>query len=148
MPTKAEGAVGAVDTTDGERKSFARQSHSWKCPECKLHIEPDPVPGDPPRSGSDELHVDTPEVADEAVQVAPEPVVVEDIPRAEDVPEGEVHVDQNDGIRHWNYEEMRSIPLQSRESFIPLLDIPIVILFLLLVFLVANSTFEFVNLLE
>ena len=34
MPTHGNGAIGALDYTPAERKSLAKQSLNWKCPEC------------------------------------------------------------------------------------------------------------------
>ena len=44
MPTRAEGAVGGLDTSDAERRKYAIQSREWKCKECDLYLEPDPLP--------------------------------------------------------------------------------------------------------
>ena len=54
------------------------------------------------------------------------------------------YVDE-DGISHYNFEELHSVPFESKPSFICVLDIPIIILFFLLLFLIANSAFNFVH---
>ena len=46
MPTKAEGAVGGIDSSDRERRALALQSRSWHCPHCDLTIEPDEIKTD------------------------------------------------------------------------------------------------------
>jgi hypothetical protein len=34
MPTKGEGAIGALDYTADERQALAKKSQSWKCDKC------------------------------------------------------------------------------------------------------------------
>lgn len=55
MPTKGEGAIGALDYTTEERQQLAKKSQSWKCPKCgsdnatALPEEPEsPAPTTPP----------------------------------------------------------------------------------------------------
>jgi ubiquitin-conjugating enzyme E2 J1 len=45
FPTKGEGAIGALDWTDEERKRFAKQSAAWTCPDCEMRMD-EVLPGD------------------------------------------------------------------------------------------------------
>jgi len=38
MPTSGEGAIGALDYTDSERRALATQSLTWSCPVCHTHM--------------------------------------------------------------------------------------------------------------
>lgn len=38
LPTKAEGAIGAIDMSDNERRQLARQSRTWYCPICNYNL--------------------------------------------------------------------------------------------------------------
>lgn len=44
MPTRADGAIGGLDSTDAERRKYAIESRKWHCKECNLELEPDPIP--------------------------------------------------------------------------------------------------------
>ncbi|KAI9590965.1 ubiquitin-conjugating enzyme/RWD-like protein [Syncephalis fuscata] len=39
LPTKGEGAIGALDYTDDERRSFAKQSVNWRCEHCDEDLD-------------------------------------------------------------------------------------------------------------
>lgn len=62
----------------------------------------------------------------------------------------EEHVEEEnlydeEGRRHYKYETLQRSPNDRQVTFLPLYDIPIIILFVLLTFLIFNSTFGFVN---
>jgi ubiquitin-conjugating enzyme E2 J1 len=44
LPTDPEGALGAVQCDAATRRELAIQSREWRCPECDLVLEPDPIP--------------------------------------------------------------------------------------------------------
>jgi ubiquitin-conjugating enzyme E2 J1 len=144
MVTKGDGAIGAIDTNDNERRKLALQSQSWHCDDCDLELPPLPDHDVCPRSDHDVC----PRSAEEE---PPEPPPVDDAAPADEVAEvaevAEVVEAGPDGdeMVHLSYDEMRIAPLRTRSTFIPLLDIPIVTLFGVLVFLIANSQFHFVQ---
>lgn len=57
----------------------------------------------------------------------------------------EVNIYDEEGRRHYKYETLQRSPNDRQVAFLPLYDIPIIILFVLLTFLIFNSTFGFVN---
>ena len=61
MPTRAEGAIGGIDLDDAERKKLAIESRSWKCKECDMHLEPDPLPEDKPKKEEENKEKETEE---------------------------------------------------------------------------------------
>lgn len=201
MPTPAEGAVGAIDMSDADRRKLAKQSHSWHCKECNLSIEPDEIKEklenesnnennntntenteDPENNDSgQDINIEEEENVDEAEKE--EADNNNDNHQKPEQTEKEVQIDNDehnsnqneddsknpsteeqekepenaekhaqtgpyvdeDGISHYNFEELRSVPFESKQSFICILDIPIIILFFLLLFLIANSAFNFVH---
>ena len=52
MPTKGEGAIGALDYTTEERQELAKKSRAWKCPKCgscnATVLPPEPEAAAPP----------------------------------------------------------------------------------------------------
>lgn len=211
MPTPAEGAVGAIDMPESDRRKLAKASHDWHCQECELHIEPDELPNPDDKKSTQNSKAQTSTAAnsqndrnsntnevdeqttEDSQNINPDEEVLDEInldvdfhvdndnsqdetqvnpaveehqeqeyqPEQEQPPEDiskdaqttEVHenaegdhvyIDEN-GISHYNYEEMRSIPIEKKHNFILILDVPILILFLLLMFLIANSAFHFVD---
>ena len=225
MPTKAEGAVGGLDSTDAERRKYAIASRSQTtCQECGLTLEPDPLPSETKEentqntekeeNGEKEEKSETEEKEEKPepeVKVDPEEEkrrkqermnqailqFMNDVKRqtAEDEQEPEPKEEKEGKIEeniaeeeiaekndHEGNEEPPP-PLQQEEpqhlqeeniqqnqeeeplengaidfkalqegklktttTFYPLLDIPIIIVFLLLCFLVVNSYAGFVNL--
>lgn len=156
MTTKAEGAVGAIDMPDADRRRLAIESRSWKCSQCEYHIDPDPIPGD----GDHQNEEEKPQLEEEdKVEVQEEPEDADVKPEEEEekaepeAKEGEeteqgqeeVNVEPADDCVHYNFEELEGSPAKKGSAFMPILDIPIVILFLLLLFLIANNTFHFVE---
>jgi ubiquitin-protein ligase len=47
LPTETHGAMGAIECDAERRRELAIQSRSWKCPQCDLVLEPDPIPETP-----------------------------------------------------------------------------------------------------
>lgn len=211
MPTPAEGAVGALDTSDEERRKLAKLSHTWHCKECDLKIEPDEIKDKTEKDANNEnnenneinnenientendknaenddtkhnddlnadinnnansdqfknnennqeiqqtnrdAEIEIPENENQQIDAnnneskkEPSENQEKEPENAEKPPQTGPYVDE-DGISHYNFEELHSIPFESKQSFICILDIPIIILFFLLLFLIANSAFNFVH---
>lgn len=208
MPTPAEGAVGALDTSDEERRHLAKLSHSWHCKECNLVIQPDEIKdknekdangenaetetentekenaendnnkhndieddsnnnanndnanieldennenNQEPQHVARDVEIENPEnekgdlnANDDESNKDPNGKQEKEPENAEKPPQTGPYVDE-EGISHYNFEELHSIPFESKQSFICILDIPIIILFFLLLFLIANSAFNFVH---
>jgi ubiquitin-conjugating enzyme E2 J1 len=139
MPTKGEGAVGAIDASDQERKALALQSQSWHCPECDLQLAPLPCgEGETVAQEGEEAKEEGPAEETVGEGVSEETVVEEAAAEEGGVEEGD--------MLHINYDEMKVVALHKRDQFLPLFDIPIVTLFSLVLFLIANSQFHFVKL--
>lgn len=167
LPTKTEGAVGGVEASDAERRKLALQSRNYKCSECDLFIDPDTI-GEKPSSGeSEQEEPQTEEKPNEEEDKIDKPLeqklnneeeelneeekekdIDNNENQAEDAAgeklENEVVVD-DEGRPHYNYEELKHRQNDKSTGFIPLLDIPIIILFVLLILLIINSTFSFIN---
>lgn len=114
MPTPGEGALGAIDTSDEERRRLARESRDWKCPICDLSIEPDPlpvIPDEPPH--------------EEAEAPNQEPV---NQPENENWEDG----DNNDPL-YWYHVWAAA---KDASELVPFLDVPILVLVLLIVYLI------------
>ena len=172
MVSKAEGAVGAIDMSDKDRRALAVQSRSWKCKECDYHIEPDPLPSN---AG--------PAQAEAGEEQAPEPVVnteeeeaqEEEEKHEEEEKQGEKEEEEEkqgekeeeereqrgteeeeplvqeetepveDGMVHYEFKELQRMQAKKKPFFMPLLDIPIVILFVMLLVVIADNTFDFLK---
>jgi ubiquitin-conjugating enzyme E2 J1 len=127
FPTKGEGAVGAVESTDPERRALAEQSHNWKCGKCELKFEDAAEPRPAPAP-----------VFEEEEEEPPAPVL-EDANAAEAVPE------EDADVLKVNFEDLRPMVSEKRSIFVPLLDIPILVLVCIVIWLIANSHFKFVE---
>ncbi|KAH0786153.1 ubiquitin-conjugating enzyme E2 J1 [Histomonas meleagridis] len=152
MPTKGEGAVGAIDTSPQERRALAIDSRNWHCHQCNLSIEPDDFPTSETNSEiPNESNKETENIEEEKHEVEQEEKPDTDdehpIPKVEE----EDQIDEkkvDDGFEHYNFDQLKPVPLAKKPSFIPLLDIPILILFAMLIFLITNSVFGFVKIFE
>jgi ubiquitin-conjugating enzyme E2 J1 len=149
MPTKGEGAFAAIDASDAERHALAIQSHRWQCSECNLKLPPDEAP---PPADDGAPTFEAPAGAHSDYEGQPEPAAAQEQP-SEPAPEAppdavpEDSIEEGaDGVQRVNFEEMPSQPIRKKSLFMPLLDVPIVILFGLLLFLIANSQFNFCQL--
>jgi len=152
LPTKAEGAVGALDSPDSERKILARESRQWKCKECDLCLEPDPLPEDKQKEENPAI--------ENPIEEVPEPIVDETEPVEEEIDleanneyvEEEINENiipeipepipepvevKKEGV--YNFETLKGIQNKKRKRFYPFYDIPIMVLFSLLCFLILND---------
>ena len=171
MVSKAEGAIGAIEMSDKDRRALAVQSRSWKCKECDYHIDPDPLPSEagaaPPEEGEEQAPeegaadaVNTEEEQaheeqeEEKKEEGDEKKVEEEEAKQEDKQEQkgteeEEAVGQEekkqDGMVHYEYEELQRMQAKKKPFFMPLLDIPIVILFVMLLVVIADNTFDFLK---
>jgi ubiquitin-conjugating enzyme E2 J1 len=119
LPTKAEG-VGSMTTSDEARRELAQKSRCWKCPECSIRF-PDQVCED--TAEAEPQAEPEPEPAPEPA-AAPEPEVKEEAPAVE--------------------KATPYVPPQRRKNpakFVPLLDVPIILIFLALLLLVIDTQF-------
>lgn len=163
MPTKAEGAVGGIDSSDGERRALALQSRSWRCPHCSLTIEPDEIKAQSEEEDSEKQSVGGSEDEDSS-EPAAAITIEEDIAENSDVTsvheeeeeakdtqeiqftdENDVNIKDSESKQCFNYDQLKVDTVQKKSIFMPLIDIPIVILFILLIFLITNAVFGFIK---
>jgi ubiquitin-conjugating enzyme E2 J1 len=140
LPTKAEGAIGAIDTSDAERRVLARESQSWRCSECRLHIDPDPIPGDPAVPSYPREYT-SPDPEPEPDFVGQPSEEVHDNPKIDEEGQPAVKPVEDGQPRRSTFEELRSAHLQSGSMFVPL-DVLIFLVFAMLTFIVLNWSFH------
>ena len=110
MVTPGEGAIGAIDAPASERRRLAELSRNWKCDQCGLTIEPDPL-----RQSTQEGKVD------------------------EDVPSDDMEEEQQMMTTFVFKWDMIKDYQPSRLRFLWYFDVPIFVLVLLIIVIVSQD---------
>jgi ubiquitin-conjugating enzyme E2 J1 len=135
MPTDPDNAVGSVDASDQERRALALQSRNWRCSECNLAIGPEA----PPIEEEEEEETAPPIEDEEEEETGP---TIED--EVETIEDEEETINQEVNVTI-DFTELGPRPPSKKGWFVPIMDIPIILLFFWIVFLLANEEFEFVK---
>ena len=166
LPTKAEGAVGAIEAPDIERKYLAKESRNWKCKECNLYLEPSPLP----ENKIKEIKLEEDKIINE--ELIQDNIIINELNKSEEEnklesennineitnnfqdiifkfeeeeekKKEEIIIENNDNM--YNFVDLKELPNSKKKRFYPFYDIPIIILFLLLCFLILNDVNQFIT---
>jgi hypothetical protein len=118
----SDGCIGELNKSQSERRQYAMNSRQFRCQQCTLHIIPDNLPPIIEHVPEPVIYPEF-EFEDEPIEESPE-LEVEEVPTF--TPTQEI-IESNFQQFQWKY------------------DIPVIILVLILLFIIINKIFDFID---